>query len=69
MPRGTRASIGPEKRRPKAWDYDRLVTWAEQEDAALGEIEKESPLPHSPDRKALDVLCQEIVEGAFHATS
>lgn len=44
-----------------AWPFDQLVEWAEQEDKALDELKESSPLPHSPDRKRLDLLCQEIV--------
>lgn len=45
-----------------AWSYERLVEWAEREDAELEEVARTSPLPHAPDRARLDQLCQEIVE-------
>lgn len=45
-----------------AWSYDRLVEWAEREDAALDDVAKQSPLPHGPDRNKLDALCLSIVE-------
>ena len=45
-----------------AWTYERLVVWAEKEDAELEDVAKTSPLPHGPDRKMLDTVCCEIVE-------
>lgn len=45
-----------------AWPFERLVEWAEREDAALTEVAKTSALPHSPDRKKLDAICARIVE-------
>jgi predicted nucleotidyltransferase len=48
-----------------AWTYDHLVEWAEQQDASMDELLKTSPLPHSPDRVALDKLCRSIVESHF----
>ncbi len=43
------------------WDYDTLVAWADAQDAELGELVKNSPLPVTPDKPALDALCQSIV--------
>lgn len=48
-----------------AWSYDRIVGYAEEMDAKLGELEKTSHLPHSPNRAWLDGACQQIVE-EFH---
>jgi predicted nucleotidyltransferase len=48
-----------------AWDYDRLVGWAAEEDATLTELAKGSPLPHSPNRRGLDVLCIRLVESSL----
>lgn len=48
-----------------AWSYDRLIEWAEGQDAALDDIYKSSPLPHAPDRAALDRLCISLVEEAL----
>ena len=48
-----------------AWSYDELIAWAEAEDEALNALKKDSPLPRAPDRKALDQLCQELVEEAW----
>jgi hypothetical protein len=45
-----------------AWSYDYLMSWAAEQDAELWEMGKASSLPHSPDRVALDKLCQEIVQ-------
>lgn len=48
-----------------AWNYDQIVSYAEGLDAEMAELEKTSPLPHKPDREALDKLCQEIVEASL----
>jgi len=48
--------------RAGAWTYEQIVEWAEKEDAALDDVAKASKLPHHPDRKKLDALCQRIVE-------
>lgn len=45
-----------------AWDYERLVAWAAEQDASLDEVARRSPLPHAPDREALDALCVDLVE-------
>lgn len=45
-----------------AWAYDQLVEWAEQEDAELTEIAKQSVLPRMPDRELLDLHCKLMVE-------
>mgnify|MGYP001579838355 CR=1 FL=1 len=39
-----------------AWDYDRLIEWAERQDADMTALLAFSPLPHSADREALDSL-------------
>jgi uncharacterized protein len=51
--------------RAGAWSYDQLVSWAQSEDEALGELARTSPLPHAPDRPALDALCVRLVERAL----
>lgn len=51
--------------RSGAWTYERLIEWAKQQDAELDELYKTSTLRHSPDRKALDRLCIEIVDEAL----
>lgn len=51
--------------RAGAWDYDRLIEWADAQDKLMGEAEKNSPLPKSPDRDALDRLCVELVEASL----
>lgn len=43
-----------------AWSYDRLVEWAEQQDAELVELAQTSPLPKQPNWVKLDKLCQDI---------
>jgi len=45
-----------------AWKYEDLITWAAQQDEELTLMMKTSVLPRAPDRNALDVLCQELVE-------
>lgn len=53
--------------RAGAWSYDQLVGWAENEDAALGELyrTRRYVVPKEPDRNAIDVLCVELVEEAL----
>ncbi len=51
--------------RAGAWDYHRLVSWAEAQDAELAQVAKESKLPSQPDRKKLDQLCVELVQAAL----
>lgn len=48
-----------------AWEYDRLVEWAEAQDAELAELANTSPLPNAPDRVALDRLCRKMIESHF----
>lgn len=50
-----------------AWSYDKLVEWAEAEDAALEALyaERKYVVPKAPDRKAIDRLCIELVETAL----
>lgn len=48
-----------------AWEYDRLVEWAERQDTEMDELAKTSPLPHQPNRVALDALCRDIVQSHF----
>lgn len=50
-----------------AWSYDKLVEWAEAEDAALEALYKERRyvVPKTPDREAIDRLCIELVETAL----
>lgn len=51
--------------RAGAWSFERLVEWAEREDAELEALARESKaLPKSPDRHALDRLCIELVTSA-----
>jgi hypothetical protein len=53
--------------RKGAWEYDRLIEWAEKEDEALNVLYKEKGyvVPKQPDREALDKLCCEMVEEAL----
>ena len=45
-----------------AWSYEQLLTWAEEQDAAMNDAAAASALPREPDRVALDGLCRRIVE-------
>lgn len=51
--------------RSGAWEYDKLVEWAETQDIENGELLKTSPLRHSPDKDYLNGLCKAWVE-YFH---
>jgi predicted nucleotidyltransferase len=51
--------------RAGAWSYDRLIAWAETEDAELERLYPSSKLPTVPDRDALDRLCVELVESSL----
>lgn len=48
-----------------AWSYDMLMDWASKQDAQLDALYKSSPLPHAPDRNAIDALCVRIVDSVF----
>ena len=50
------------------WDYDRLVAWADAEDAALEEAykTKQYVVPNAPDRNAINDLCEKMVEQALN---
>jgi hypothetical protein len=48
-----------------AWSYERLSSWAAQQDAELDAVCDASPLPRAPDREALDALCTDVVERAI----
>lgn len=51
--------------RQGAWSYDRLIGWAEAQDAKCAALYETSSLPHSPDRETLDRLCVEVVGAAL----
>jgi predicted nucleotidyltransferase len=57
--------------RDGAWDYERLVGWAEAEDRALQAILDggKAKVPLAPDRDAIDRLCVDLVEAALSAGS
>ncbi len=48
--------------RQGAWPFEQLAAWARAEDAAMEALAKASPLPHGPDRTALDAACVALVE-------
>jgi hypothetical protein len=48
-----------------AWSYEQLLAWAEAAEKEMDELYRSSPLPHAPDRKALDALCVELVEASL----
>lgn len=52
--------------RSGAWSYERLVEFAETEDAALDEVSRASSLPRAPDRAQLSALCTELVAEAIN---
>lgn len=49
------------------WSYEDLMLWAEKQDVELLDLAKTSPLPHKPDRVALDQLCRKIVRSVHDA--
>lgn len=51
--------------RAGAWSYERLASWAAQQDAELDALCATSPLPRAPDRASLDALCVNTVERAL----
>ena len=53
--------------REGAWPFEQLRAWAVAEDAAMEGLAKASPLPHAPDRHALDALCVSLVEASLRA--
>lgn len=46
--------------RAGAWEYEKLVEWAEAKVKMMDEWKEASPLPHSPDMKKLNQLCVEV---------
>jgi hypothetical protein len=53
--------------RAGAWKYDDLMAWAEGMEATLSAIAAGSPLPHSPDRAAIDAALVGLVDGFLAA--
>ncbi|MDP2306617.1 MAG: nucleotidyltransferase domain-containing protein [Pseudomonadota bacterium] len=53
--------------RSGAWEYDRLIAYADGVEEDLEKLYRAgaSPLPREPDRAALDELCVELVEAAL----
>lgn len=47
------------------WSYEQLLAWAESQEPQLDALYQRSSLPKSPDRAALDQLCQQLVEEAL----
>jgi predicted nucleotidyltransferase len=46
-----------------AWTYENLIEWATKQDLELDELYKQCKIiPYAPDRKKLDLLCQEVIE-------
>jgi len=50
------------------WPYERLVEWAEQQDAEMQTLYKESTLRHAPDVAKLNELCVEAQEIFWRST-
>lgn len=46
------------------WDYDSLVSWAQDQDKELIELAKKSSLPKRPDKHKLDSLCLTLTQMA-----
>lgn len=51
--------------RAGAWSYDRLMTWAREQDEAMQVAYDRSALPKAPDREAIDRLCIRVVDSFF----
>jgi len=43
-----------------AWSYEKLISWAEEQDKKMDGLYEKSSLPKIPDMKALDKACVEI---------
>jgi len=43
-----------------AWSYEKLISWAEEQDKKMDKLYETSTLPRSPDIKQLDKWCVEI---------
>jgi len=51
--------------RAGAWSYERLISWAEEQEAAMSSFMESSPLPAQPDKARLNALCVELIEKAL----
>lgn len=51
--------------RSGAWTYEKLIEWADAQEAEMEELYHKSLLPKEPRRVELDKLCQEITEEAL----
>jgi uncharacterized protein len=51
--------------RAGAWEYERIVEWAEREDQALQDVAAQSALPKAPDVHRIDAACVEIMQEAL----
>ncbi len=52
--------------RAGAWSYETLFEWAQAQEQDMDRLYRESPLPHAPDRGALQALCMSIYELTDH---
>lgn len=48
--------------RAGAWNYERIVSYAEEQEILLEELYQNSPLPREPDRKFLEALCIKMIK-------
>lgn len=48
--------------RAGAWEYEKLIEWAEREEKELDELYKTSILPHAPSMNKLNELCIQLME-------
>lgn len=49
-----------------AWTFERLEEFADATDQRLNELYPKSPIPHAPDRKAIEELYMELCEDVYH---
>lgn len=52
-----------------AWSYEKLITWAKEQDQSLEETYKKSTLRHKPDMKYINSLCVELVKRKLNGRS
>lgn len=48
-----------------AWEYEKLLEWAQRQDKELDEVKSKSPLPNSCDKFALDIICKSVAIDKF----
>ena len=48
-----------------AWSYEKLITWADEQDKKMEKLYAESSMPRSPDREQLEQLCVQIATAVY----